>query len=273
MTSGDRAASADLGLLVGLLAAPGATAVLTDYDGTLAPIVPDPADAVPAPGAVEVLARLAVHFGVVGVISGRPAAFLAERLRGVGERVRLVGVYGFEWVEAGIVRTAPEVEPWIEPAARLAAAARAEAPPGVGVEEKGAAVAIHWRRAPEAGSWGLAFARRWAQDTGLEVQPGRLAVELRPPVPIDKGQVVERLAERCASACFAGDDAGDLAAFAALDRMAGRGVHTVRVAVADEESPPALVAAADVVVHGPAQAIALLRRLADAADDRATGSS
>jgi trehalose 6-phosphate phosphatase len=271
MTSGDPAAPPGLGPLIGLLTAPGTAAVLTDYDGTLAPIVPDPADAVPAPGAVEVLARLAAHFAVVGVISGRPAAFLAERLRGVGGRVRLVGVYGFEWVEAGVVRTAPEIEPWIEPAARLAAAARAEAPAGVGVEEKGAAVAIHWRRAPEAGAWGLAFARRWAHDTGLEVQPGRLAVELRPPVPIDKGKVVERLAQRCASACFVGDDAGDLAAFAALDRMSGRGAYTVRVAVADEESPPALVAAADVVVRGPVQAIALLRRLADAVERAGSG--
>ena len=79
---------------------------------------------------------------------------------------------------------------------------------------------------------------------------------------IDKGQVVERLARGCSAACFAGDDAGDLAAFAALDRLALEGTRTVRLAVADEETPPALVAAADVVAGGPAEALALLSALA-----------
>ena len=245
--------------------------MLTDYDGTLAAIVPDPAAAVPEPGATAVLARLAGSFGTVGVVSGRPAAFLQDRLGDAGAHVRLFGVYGFEWVEDGAVRRAPEVEPWCEPAARLAAAARAEAPPGVGVEEKGPAVAIHWRQAPASGAWGLAFAERWAGTTGLELQRGRMAVELRPPVPIDKGSTVERLAQGCAAACFLGDDAGDLAAFAALDRLATTGVATVRVAVADEESPPELVAAADVVVRGPAEAIALLEQLADAVEERGRG--
>ncbi len=266
MTSGDPAAPVGLGPLQELADVATSSAVLTDYDGTLAPIVANPDDALPAPGAARVLARLAERFAVVGVVSGRPAAFLRDRLDGVGERVHLVGVYGFEWVEGREVRTAPEIEPWREPAGRLAAAARAEAPPGVGVEDKGAAVAIHWRRAPEAEGWGLSFARRWAEESGLELQVGRMAVELRPPVPIDKGRVVERLAAGCRGACFAGDDAGDLAAFAALDRMASGGVRTVRVAVADVESPAGLVERADVVVAGPLEAIALLTRLAEAAE-------
>jgi trehalose 6-phosphate phosphatase len=133
------------------------------------------------------------------------------------------------------------------------------------VEAKGAALAIHWRRAPEAGPWAQEFARDWAGRTGLLLQPGRRALELRPPVPIDKGQVVERVAAGRTAACFAGDDAGDLAAFAALDRLARLGMRVVRLAVADEETPPELVAAADVVVHSPVEALDLLGRLADAA--------
>jgi trehalose 6-phosphate phosphatase len=89
-----------------------------------------------------------------------------------------------------------------------------------------------------------------------------MAVEFRPPVGIDKGSVVETLARGCAAACFAGDDAGDLAAFAALDRLAPDGTRTVRVAVTDEETPPELVAAADVIVRGPAEALDLFRALA-----------
>ncbi len=265
--------SVSLGPLAALLMAPASTAVLTDFDGTLSPIVPDPADARPLPEAPGILARLAEHFAAVAVVSGRPVAFLARHLSGAGPSVRLFGVYGLEWMEGGVVHVTPEAEPWLAPAAEVVAAAVREAPAGVEVEPKGAALAIHWRRAPEAGGWAEEFARHWAGRTGLVLQSGRRALDLRPPLPIDKGQVVERVAAGCSAACFAGDDAGDLAAFAALDRLALRGVHAVRLAVADEESPPELVAAADLVVDGPAEALALLGGLAAAAERAAAGGT
>ncbi|MHB8329299.1 MAG: trehalose-phosphatase [Acidimicrobiales bacterium] len=250
-----------LGPLAALLDDPGASAVLSDFDGTLAPIVPDPASAAPLPEALEVLGALVARFKVVAVISGRPVDFLVRHLGGVGPALGLYGLYGVEWLEHGMVRRAPEVEPWLAPAAEVLAAARAEAPPGVGIEAKGPAVTLHWRQAPAAGDWAGDFARRWAARTGMARQPGRMAVELRPPVGPDKGVVVERLARGCRAACFAGDDAGDLAAFSALDRLAAEGVHGVRVAVADVECPPELTRRADMVVSGPAQALALLRQL------------
>ena len=55
---------------------PGRTALFTDFDGTLAPIVTDPATARPAPGAIEALARLAGRYRRVAVVSGRPLEFL-----------------------------------------------------------------------------------------------------------------------------------------------------------------------------------------------------
>ncbi len=145
----------------------------------------------------------------------------------------------------------------------MVAAARSEfAGDAVGIEDKGSSVTVHWRQAPGAGDRARDFALQWSQRTGLVLQPGRMAVEFRPPIGIDKGAVVERLARGCAAACFAGDDAGDLAAFAGLDRLALEGTHTVRIAVADAETPPELVAAADMVTTGPAQTLALLHALA-----------
>ena len=252
-----------LGPLAALLEAPSASAVVTDFDGTLAPIVADPDVAAPLPEAPAVLGSLARRFAVVGVVSGRPASFLAERLAGAGPGVRLVGVYGLEWIEDGRLRHAPEAEAWRGPAAQVVEAARAAfAGEAVGVEDKGASVTVHWRRAPEAGPRARAFAQEWAARTGLVLQTGRRAVELRPPVGIDKGTAVAGLIAACRAACFMGDDAGDLAAFAALDRLAETGGRAVRVAVGDEESPPELIAAADVVVQGPQEAVALLARLA-----------
>ena len=140
--------------------------------------------------------------------------------------------------------------------AQVVAAARVEfAGESVGVEDKGVSVTVHWRQEPEAAARAGDFALSWAQRTGLVLQPGRMAVEFRPPVDIDKGAVVERLARGTSAACFAGDDAGDLAAFAALDRLAREGTRTVRVAVADEETPDELVTAADVIARGPAEAL------------------
>ena len=254
-----------IGPLAALLADPATSAVLTDFDGTLSPIVDDPERARALPEAAPTLARLAGRFKAVAVVSGRPVGFLVHQLAGAGPGVRLFGVYGLEWWEAGRRRVAPEAEPWLAPAAAVAAAARAEAPAGVGVEAKGPAVAVHWRRAPEAGAWAVSFAERWASRTGLVVQPGRRALEFRPPVPVDKGRVVETVAAGCSAVCFAGDDAGDLAAFGALDRLAAAGAAVVRLAVADAESPPQLVARADMVVDSPHEAVGLLRSLADAA--------
>ena len=246
-----------------LRADPSRSAVLCDFDGTLAPIVPDPETAAPLAGAPVVLGALCRRFAVVAVVSGRPASFLARHLGDV-HGLRLYGGYGAEWICDGEFGSAPEMERWTPKVAGALAAAQAQAPPGLGIEDKGYALALHWRRAPETGPWATRFAEDWAGRTGLVLQPGRRVVELRPPDGPDKGTVVERSAGGCRAACFAGDDAGDLAAFDALDRLSGRGVTAVRVAVSDEESPSQLLARADVVVQGPAEALELLGALAAA---------
>jgi trehalose 6-phosphate phosphatase len=93
-----------------------------------------------------------------------------------------------------------------------------------------------------------------------------MSVELHPPIDADKGTALEQLVEGLGAVLFAGDDHGDLPAFDALDRLAGRGVDTVRVAVASAEVPRELVDRADVVVDGPAALVALLRTLVPPAD-------
>jgi trehalose 6-phosphate phosphatase len=91
-----------------------------------------------------------------------------------------------------------------------------------------------------------------------------MSIELRPPLAIDKGSVAADLIGAYAAAGFLGDDLGDLPAFTALDRASDtRGIFTVKVAAVDDESPPELAAAADVVVGGPEGALAVLDWLAD----------
>ena len=233
------------------------SAIFTDFDGTLAPIVDDPASARPLPGAVDVLDGLARRYGVVGVVSGRPVAFLRAHLGGHG--LSLFGLYGLESASArGDVRTAPEAAPWL--AVVDSVAAEPGLPPGLTLEHKGPSVTVHFRTQPDRAE----VARRWADEraaeTGLVVHPGRRCYELRPPVEMDKGTVVA-MAAAGRRAVFLGDDHADLAAFDALDRLAAGGTTVVRVAVTSPEAPPELLERADLVVDGPENALSVLRVL------------
>lgn len=240
-----------------LLADPARSAVLTDFDGTLAPIVDDPASAVPLPGAVEVLRRLAHRFGLVGVVSGRPVSYLVDRL---GTDLWLSGLYGLERWEDGRRVEAPVAERWRPVIAE--ATARAQSRLGPLVEAKGLSLTLHFRTVPERGDEARRWAREEAEHTGLVVAEARASVELHPPVDADKGTVVEEAAAGMAAACFFGDDVGDLSAFGALDRLAAAGVATARVVVDSDEADPDLLERADVVVGGPTEALAVLEALA-----------
>jgi trehalose 6-phosphate phosphatase len=249
--------------------APDRAALFVDYDGSLAPIVLDPAQARVLPAARAALARLVPVLARVAIVSGRPAAFLRDEL--ALEGADHIGAYGLERVVAGEVVVDERVRPHVEAIARAAAEAEA-ALPGLRVERKGeVAVTLHWREhpelGPEASSWAAAAASRLGLDAPLR---GRMAVELRPPVPVDKGTTVAELADGIDVAAFAGDDAGDLPAFASLHALAAAGAlaHAVSIGVMSAESP-AEVGAADVVVDGPVGLAALLDRLADAISERA----
>lgn len=254
---------ADLpGALAPLARRPERAALFLDFDGTLAPIVPDPTAARPLPGVPGLLVELVERFALVAVVSGRPAGFLVEVL-GHPAGIHVAGLYGMEVAGPGAeARPTDEAAAWRPVVAEATILAAEGAPPGVEIEAKGLTVTLHWRARPDAEPWARRFAEDEAARSGLRAQPGRMALELRPPVAADKGTVVRDLAPgHDAAACF-GDDLGDLPAFDALGELAAGGMAVARVAVVDPESPPEVAAAADVTVEGPAQAVALLHRLA-----------
>lgn len=241
---------------------PRRTCVITDFDGTLAAIVENPAAARPLAGAPEILARLAGRYGRVAVVSGRPASFLADHLVSApGSGVLVSGLYGLESLGPDGVVVAAEAEPWRGVVDQAAAGAGDGAPDGLVVEHKGLSVTLHWRGVPEAAGWARRRAEELAGSLGLVTHPGRSSVELRPPVGRDKGTVVAGLAAGYAVACYLGDDVGDLPAFAALDELSRAGAVSLKVAVASPEVPHALIAAADLVVGGPEEALAFLAAL------------
>ena len=251
-----------------LLAAPARALIGTDFDGTLAPIVPDPQAARALPGAAPALARLARAVGTVAVITGRPAAE-AVRYGGLDAVPGLIvlGHYGGQRWQDGQL-TGPGSPPAIA-AARQALPGlleRAGADAGTWVEDKELALAVHTRRAadPEAALRRLAGPLTdLAAGLGLTAEPGRLVIELRLP-GTDKGAALTGLvAERGAgSVLFCGDDLGDLPAFAAVRELRAAGLPGCAAASASPESPQ-VAAAADLVVEGPEGIVALLAALAD----------
>ena len=246
--------------LAPFVAAPTASVLAVDFDGTLAPIVDEPAMARPIDGVADVLSVLTGRLGEVAVVSGRPVGFLVPIFP---TTVTLAGLYGLEVVRGGRLEEHPGAEGWRRQVADVAATAEGSAPDGLRVERKGLSLTLHYRGRPELAEESLRLATGWTEGTGLVVRPAKMSVEVHPPVAEDKGTVVARFAaDRQGPVMFVGDDVGDLPAFDTLDALASEGRPVLRVAVASDESPDGLVARADLVVDGPRGAADLLHHLA-----------
>lgn len=248
---------------------PGGVLLALDFDGTLADIVPDPADARLHPGAAAALARLGPHLGQIAIITGRAVATVCQLGRLVGrpglERLVVLGQYGAERWHAADGPPAPGRAPTQITAARPATEQAAAAWPGVHVEDKGSALVLHTRRAaqPERAFAALeGQAQAIAAAHGLVLEPGRCVLELRAS-QVTKGDALRSLlAElRPRAVAMCGDDLGDLAAFAAV-REAGPHVAGC-VVVSGSAEAAELAARADVVAAGPAGVAAWLTTLAD----------
>jgi len=265
MASSDFTPRTDAGAdgLAALLKNPGDAVVAFDFDGTLSPIVDDPAAARAHPGAAAALARLAPLVGGLAIITGRPAALAVEY--GGFEHVAglvVLGQYGVErWADG--VLTRPEENPGVtavrEKLPKLLTAAGA--PPETHIEDKGHALAVHTRRCAEpqvALDRLRSVLEALAERHGLVVEPGRYVLELRPP-GVDKEVALRGFAaERSAgSVLFGGDDLGDLAAYDAVDALRRRGVPGVKVCAGSAEVT-ALAERADLVVDGPDGIVALI---------------
>jgi trehalose 6-phosphate phosphatase len=253
--------------LEALLAGPRRGLIAADFDGTLAPIVPDPRAARALPSAVPVLARLADAVGTLAVITGRPAAE-AVAYGGLDAVPGLVvlGQYGRQRWQDGTL-TGPGPLPSVESARQALPGVLAEAgaAEGTWLEDKGDALAVHTRRTADPEDT-LRTLRRplgeLAARLGLAAEPGRMVIEIRPP-GADKGIALTDLAaERAArSVLFCGDDLGDLPAFAAVRALRDAGVPGCAVASRSAECPQ-VADAADLVVDGPEGVVALLDAIA-----------
>ena len=262
--------------LAAMLRAPGRALIALDFDGTIAPIVADPAAARAHPDAIGALRRLAPLTGTLAVITGRQA-LAAVQYGGFALVPGLIvlGHYGRERWEAGTL-TAPPASPGVAAASRdlPGVLAAAGAPDGTRTERKGDAVAVHTRNAGQPAD-ALEHLRGpladLAERHGLVLEPGRFVLELRPP-GADKGAALESLAaERAPGAiAFCGDDLGDVPAFRAVSSLRAAGIPGLAVCSGSAEVTT-LAADADLIVDGPDGVVALLSSLAAAFAARQPG--
>jgi trehalose 6-phosphate phosphatase len=202
-------------------ALPERCALFLDVDGTLLEFQDDPGTVALPSGGLDTLARLADRLGgALAVVSGRPLATLDQVFTPL--LLPAAGMHGQQ------LRGAPEAPREVpEALAELhrQATVLAHRYPGVRVEDKGGAVALHWRAAPQAADALQALAARFAPRLdGYRIQPGDQVLELV-PADVDKGRAVRRLMEHPPFAgrtpVFVGDDLTDEYGFEAANALGG----------------------------------------------------
>lgn len=235
--------------------------LFTDVDGTISHIAPSPETATLLPDVAELLEQARAHFDVVAAVSGR-AAQDAARLVGMRD-IMYIGNHGLERLipqQDGrlALAVAPEAEPYV---AEVAAAlddieqALGQRIPGLLVERKGVTGSIHLRRTEEPIAAEAAVMRELAMSEaaqGLRVTRGKMIVEVRPPVAVDKGVAVAAVIEEHSlrGTLYLGDDLTDIDAFRAVRHLTETGVSAgAAIAVLHTDSPAGLAEEADVALE------------------------
>ncbi len=203
-------------------------AIFLDLDGTLVEIAPTPDAVQPAPGLLPLLETVSRRTGsALAVVSGRAVSDIDRILAPLV--LPAAGLHGLERRSAG---GAFQRSPALPRGDELRAALRgfASGHPGVQLEDKGAALALHYRARPDlhAAAAAAVEAALGCERAGLAVQCGKAVIEIRPD-GADKGMAVAAFMSEPPFAgrrpVFAGDDLTDEAAFRAVRARGGVAVR------------------------------------------------
>jgi trehalose 6-phosphate phosphatase len=265
---------ADVDELVRLMRLPRA-GIITDIDGTIAPLAATPGAARVDADARRALVRLIPRLTLVAALTGRRAADGAALVQ-IPE-LPVIGNHGMEMLVGETLTADEAATPYTPNVHRVIERMRvAPLPPGTILEDKGPTASVHYRLAPnqrEAHAALFALLAPLVAAEGLHLTEGRALFEIRPPVPIHKGHALARLCAAYAldALVMFGDDLTDVDAFDALRdlRAAGKVAGlSVGVVAPDGTAPPEVLASVDAIATGVTGIAALLTAVADALDAR-----
>lgn len=199
-------------------------ALFLDIDGCLLDFADDPEQVAVPEGLHDDIRRLRQALGgALALVSGRSLAQIDALFPEM--QLEAAGLHGLQLRAALTGDAAPEAN--IDDLARIREAAErvASAHPGARVEDKGIALALHWRAAPAA-QRGLeaVAASAIGQLPGYRLQEGNCVLELRPDGH-HKGTAIERLMRTVPfegrTPVYAGDDFTDEDGFMTVNSLDG----------------------------------------------------
>ncbi|MEY4578032.1 MAG: hypothetical protein RL701_2735, partial [Pseudomonadota bacterium] len=179
-----------------------------DFDGTLAPIVAEPADASMRDKTHTQLQQLAERYPVV-IISGRSRSDVLGRVQGI-QLAAVIGNHGSEADGGAEVLESTQhrqlLERWLPV---LEACVKAHS--GLVLEDKALSVAIHYRHATDPMRARNAILEIAAQLDSARVVSGQQVVNIVPIAAANKGEALMRIRSRLGltSAIYVGDDETD----------------------------------------------------------------
>ena len=231
-----------------------ALGLVTDFDGTVSPLVSTPQEAQISPICKEALASLAQHLALVAVVSGRAVEDLRSKV-GLSSLV-YVGNHGMEYWREGKSYFVRDAEPYVQ---RIHAAVNFLKPrlntPGLVWEDKGVSASVHYRLALDPEQTRKAILKEihaCTEAQGLIVSEGKLVIEMRSPLGLDKGSAVKSLAREygLTNIVVIGDDITDVDAFKAVHELKDiPRIQGVTLGVVYTDSPKALYDESDFILR------------------------
>lgn len=229
--------------------------IFSDIDGTVAPIVRDPATTVISPRAKELMKQLIARGVKVALVSGREVE-AARRMVGI-DGVAYAGNHGLHIWMNGREETTEAVQEYVAQARVTLEEIGEVGYAGVEAEDKGPVLAFHYRNAADEGAAREAILGAIDQAPSAAVfgvYEGRKVIELRPPLEINKGTAILHLAEALGvrAAIAVGDDLTDIDMFRGIEELRRSGIPGASVAVWSEEVSAELLEVTDHYVRGVA---------------------
>ncbi len=229
--------------------------LITDIDGTISPTAPTPQQAEVTPLCRHYLSILCKQLALVVGISGRPAEEVKEMV-GIDGMV-YIGNHGMERWTGNHSEYTKDVKGY----SKIIKTVLEELSPllsieGLTIQDKVVTATIHYRQCPDRESARKAIleaVKNSPQAGKLRVVPEKMAIDLLPPVDINKGTAITELLKEynLQGGIYLGDDITDIDGFRAIhtaDR--DQDFQGLAIAVSNEEVPQEVLVEADFILNG-----------------------